>query len=183
MDRVEPAGNAQLEGLQQFHIEAAEEAAQHEQQHDRHHHHFGHLIPAALLDAFADQDAEHQAWHGVAHDQLRQTAENRRPEARFFAGVDGRQPEDHRHDGIDQQVCRRYQHFHRGYLQRGRHRRGGRVQKGNDDHADNAARDGHLFRVVQGFGQIAVFHHQRGRAPVRNDAVVDVLSEGACRNG
>ena len=113
MDVFQPQGNAQVEGLNQFHIEAAEEAAQHEQQHYGAHHHLGDVVPAALFDPLADQDAEHQARYRVAHDELGQTAEDGGPETGLLARLDGGQPEDHRHHGVNQQVSRRHQHLER----------------------------------------------------------------------
>ena len=172
-----------MEGFDHLHVEAAEEAAQHEEQNDRRHHHFGDVVPAALFHAFTDQDPQHQARYGVAHNQLRRAAKDGGPEARFFTRVDGRQPEDHRHHGVDQQVSRRYQHLHGGDLKRCGHGGGGQVKEGHDNHADDAAGNRHFARVMQRFTDVTVFDHQRGSTPVRDDAVVNVLCESPCGHG
>jgi hypothetical protein len=36
---------------------------------------------------------------------------------------------------------------------------------------------------VQRFADVTVFHHQRRRAPVRDNAMINILSEGTRRNG
>ncbi len=172
-----------MEGFNQFHIEAAEEAAQYEQQDDGRHHHLGDVVPAALFHALADQDAEHQTRYRVAHDELGQTAEDGGPETGLLARLNGCQPEDHRHDGIDQQVGSRYQHLDRSDLQGGRYGGGRAVEEGDHDGTYDAAGDGHLFRVVQGGGEIPVLEQQCRRGPVWNDAVIHILGEGACCHG
>ncbi|MNE59683.1 hypothetical protein D3C80_1547940 [compost metagenome] len=116
-----------MEGFDHLHVEATEETTQHEQQNNRHHHHFGHAVPAALFDAFTNQNAQHQTRYGVAHNQLRRAAKNGGPEAGFFTRVDCRQPEDDRHDGVDQQVRRRNQHLHGCDLKRRRYGRSSEV--------------------------------------------------------
>ena len=142
------------------------------------------MVPAALFHALADQDAEHQARYRVAHDELGQTAEDGGPETGFLARLDGCEPEDHRHDGVDQQVGGRHQYLDRGDLQGGRHGGGGTVEEGDHDGTYDAASDGHLLRVMQGGGEIPVLDHQGCRAPVRQDAVIHVLGEGAgCDRG
>ena len=182
MDHVEPVRHGQMEGFNHLHVEAAEEAAQHKQRHDSDHHHFGDMVPAALFHAFADQDAQHQTRYGVTHDQLRCTAKDGGPEAGFFARVDGCQPEDHRHHGVHQQVRRRNQYLHGGNLKGCRYGRGGKVQEGDDQHADHAAGNRHFAWIVQRLADVAVFDHQRRGTPVRDDAVVNVLGEGTRRN-
>ncbi|MNB70026.1 hypothetical protein D3C75_165700 [compost metagenome] len=166
-----------MEGFDHLHVEATEEAAQDEQQNDSHHHHFGDVVPAALFYAFTDQNTQHQTRYGVTHDQLRCAAKHGCPEARFFARINGRQPENYRHYGIDQQVGCRNQHLHSSNLKGCRNGRGGEVKEGDHEHADDTAGNRHFARVVQGFTDVAVFQHQRRRTPVRDDAMVNVLSE------
>lgn len=40
-----------------------------------------------------------------------------------------------------------------------------------------------IFRIVQRFADVTIFQHQRRRAPVGYNAVVNIPGEGACCNG
>ena len=116
MDKFQPARHGQKEGFDHLHIEAAEEGAQDKQHHDGAHHHFGDAVPAALFNALTNQDTQHQTRYGVPHDHLSCAAKDGRPEARFLARVNRRQPEDNRHHRVHQQVRCRNQYLNGGHL-------------------------------------------------------------------
>src|SRR5690606_29521236 len=173
----------QMEGFDHLHVEAAEEAAQHEQQDDGRHHHFGDVVPAALFNTFTNQNTQYQPRYGVTHDQLCSTAKDGGPEAGFFTCVDGRQPEDHWHHGVHQQVSRRHQYLHGGHLECGRNGRAGQVKEGHNIYAVDGAGYCHFEWVMPRLTGFSFFNQQRRCPPVRDDAVVNVLCEGTCGHG